>query len=58
MIASQLVLSFADLIAFSSISRRIRTVTKFLVAQPLRIEDPFATDALEEELLNPTLCLV
>ncbi|KAF8601818.1 hypothetical protein BDV93DRAFT_607930 [Ceratobasidium sp. AG-I] len=58
LIASQLVLSFGDVVAFSSTSRRIHATTKFLVAQPLRVEDPLDTDVLEDELSNPALGLV
>ncbi|KAG8742159.1 hypothetical protein FRC10_001967 [Ceratobasidium sp. 414] len=58
LIASQLVLTFHDVIAFSSTSRRIHAATKFLAAQPLCIEDPAGTEKLDHELANPGLGLV
>lgn len=58
LIASQLALTFGDVIAFSSTSRRIHGATKFLVAEPLRVEDAVETDVLEDQLLNPALGLV
>ena len=58
LVASQLVLSFGDVVAFASTSRRIHAATKFLIAQPLRVQDPLETAALDAELLNPALGLV
>ncbi|KAG8793062.1 hypothetical protein FRC12_003995 [Ceratobasidium sp. 428] len=58
LIASQLVLTFHDVVAFSSTSRRIRTATKFLTAQPLCIKDTDGTEKLYHELSNTTLGLV
>ncbi|CAE7108921.1 unnamed protein product [Rhizoctonia solani] len=49
LIASQLILSFKDVIAFSSASRRIREATAFLVTKPLLIEDTAGTMAFDSE---------
>ncbi|KAG9079861.1 hypothetical protein FRC06_007371, partial [Ceratobasidium sp. 370] len=58
LIASQLVLTLHDVVAFSSTSRRIRAATKFLTAKPLCVEDPAGTEKLDHELANPALGLV
>ncbi|KAG8722364.1 hypothetical protein FRC08_003315 [Ceratobasidium sp. 394] len=58
LIASQLVLTFHDVVAFSSTSQRIHAATKFLIATPLYIEDPAGTEKLDLELANPGLGLV
>ncbi|KAH7338424.1 hypothetical protein B0J17DRAFT_662471, partial [Rhizoctonia solani] len=49
LIASQLTLSFKDVIAFSLTSRRIHEATSFLVTRPLLVEDVNSTAALENE---------
>ncbi|KAG9086580.1 hypothetical protein FRC06_003022 [Ceratobasidium sp. 370] len=55
LIASQLVLSFRDVLAFSATARRIRSVLRMLTAQPSRIEDPLGTDMLDQELTDQRL---
>ncbi|KAG9081004.1 hypothetical protein FRC07_014699, partial [Ceratobasidium sp. 392] len=58
LIASQLVLTFHDVVAFSSTSTRIRAATKFLIARPVLIEDLPGARKLNSELTNLTLGLV
>ncbi|KAG8793064.1 hypothetical protein FRC12_003997 [Ceratobasidium sp. 428] len=58
LITSQLVLSFRDVISFSSVSRQIHSATQAFIsriAQPLHVEDASGTTGLEKELVNPTL---
>ncbi|CUA69844.1 hypothetical protein RSOLAG22IIIB_04099 [Rhizoctonia solani] len=56
LVASQLILSFKDVIAFSSTSRRVHEATAFLVTKPLLVEDVHDTTALNHEA-NPTFGL-
>jgi hypothetical protein len=39
LIASQLILGFKDVIAFSSTSRRVHEATAFLITKPILVED-------------------
>ncbi|KAG8794722.1 hypothetical protein FRC12_022237 [Ceratobasidium sp. 428] len=58
LIASQIILSFRDVISFSLVSRRIHSATQTFVsriARPLHVEDSSGTMGLEKELTNPTL---
>ncbi|EUC57280.1 F-box protein [Rhizoctonia solani AG-3 Rhs1AP] len=56
LVASQLILSFKDVIAFSATSRRIHEATSFLVTKPLLVEDLHGTTGLNREA-NPTFGL-
>ncbi|KAJ1305022.1 hypothetical protein OPQ81_000065 [Rhizoctonia solani] len=56
LIASQLTLSFKDVIAFSLTSRRIHEATAFLVTRPLLVEDMNGTAVLHNES-NPAFGL-